>query len=93
MRSLSLRGTSLRLLLLAGFLGLPVTVAFGHEGHHAECNETAINSLKADIQAMGGGEAKATATKELEAAQQMMAKNDMEGCKNHIHSAMEATEK
>ena len=92
MRSL-LGNTSLRLLLLTGFLGLPVTAALGHEGHHAECNETAINSLKADIQAMGGGEAKATATKELEAAQQMMAKNDTEGCKSHIHSAMEATEK
>ena len=55
MRSLLVRNTSLRLLLLTGFLGLPVTVALGHEGHHAECNETAINSLKADIQAMGGG--------------------------------------
>jgi hypothetical protein len=92
MRSLLLRNTSLRL-LLAGFLSLPVTVALGHEGHHAECNETAIHSLTADIQAMGEGEAKATATKELEAAQQMMAKNDTEGCKIHIHSAMEATEK
>jgi hypothetical protein len=92
MRNL-LGNTSLRLLLLAGFLGPPLTVALGHEGHHAECNETAINSLKADIQAMGGGEAKTTATKELEAAQQMMAKNDTEGCKSHIHSAMEATEK
>jgi hypothetical protein len=92
MRSL-LRNTSLRLLLLAGFLGLPLTVALGHEGHHAECNETAINSLTADIQAMGEGEAKATATKELEAAQEMMAKNNTEGCKIHIHSAMEATEK
>ena len=92
MRSL-LGSTSLRLLLLAGFLGLPLTVALGHEGHHAECNETAINSLTADIQAMGEGEAKATATKELEAAQQVMAKNDTEGCKIHIHSAMEATEK
>ena len=93
MRSLLLRNTSPRLLLLAGFLGLPLTVALGHEGHHAECNETAINSLTADIQAMGEGEARTTATKEVEAAQQMMAKNDMERCKSHIHSAMEATEK
>ena len=30
---------------------------------------------------MAEGEAKATATKELEEAQQMMAKNDVEGCK------------
>jgi hypothetical protein len=49
--------------------------------------------LKADIQAMGEGEAKKTATKEMEAAQLMMAKKDMEACKSHIHSAMEATEK
>jgi hypothetical protein len=93
MRNLRFKNTSLRLLLLAGFAGLPLTSALGHEGHHAECNETTINALKADIQAMGEGEAKTTATKEVEAAQQMMAKNDMEGCKSHIHSAMEATEK
>ena len=49
--------------------------------------------MKADIQAMGAGEAKTTAPKEMEAAQQMMAKNDMEACKSHIHSAMQATEK
>jgi len=42
---------------------------------------------------MSKGEAKTTATKELEVAQQSMAKNDKDGCKNHIHSAMEATEK
>ena len=93
MRNLRLRSTSLRLLLLAGFVGLPLTLARGHEGHHVECNETAINALKADIQAMGEGEARTTATKEMEAAQQMMAKNDIDGCKGHIHSAMQATEK
>jgi hypothetical protein len=87
------RNTSLRLLFLAGFVGLPLTLALGHEGHHAECNETTINALKADIQAMGEGEARTTATKEVEAAEQMMAKNDIEGCNSHIHSAMEATEK
>src|SRR6476646_6089134 len=32
-------------------------VDFGHEGHHAECTDTALNALKADIQAMGEGEA------------------------------------
>jgi hypothetical protein len=93
MRNLKFRNTLLRLLLLAGFVGLPLTSALGHEGHHAECNETAINALKADIQAMGEGEARTTATKEVEAAEQMMTKNDVEGCKSHIHSAMEATEK
>jgi hypothetical protein len=49
--------------------------------------------LKADIQAMGEGKARTIAAKELEAARQMMAKDNMEGCKRHIHSAMEATEK
>jgi hypothetical protein len=42
---------------------------------------------------MGEGEAKTLATNELQAARDMMAKNDTEGCKSHIHSAMEATEK
>jgi hypothetical protein len=93
MRNLGLKCALRRLLLLAGFAGLPLTLALAHEGHHVECNETAINALKADIQAMGDGEARTTATKEVEAAQRMMAKNDLEGCKRHIHSAMEATEK
>ena len=93
MRNLLPRNTSLRMLLLVSSAGFPLTLALGHEGHHAECNDTAINALKADIQAMGEGEAKTTATKEMETAQEMMAKNDMEGCKNHVHSAMEATEK
>jgi hypothetical protein len=93
MRNLRLWNTSLRLLFSAGFVGLPITLALGHEGHHAECNDTTINALKADIQAMGEGEARTTATKEVEAAQQMMAKNDIDGCKSHIHSAIEATEK
>jgi hypothetical protein len=79
------------LLLVVAFAGLPLTFgALGHEAHHAECNDTAINALKADIQAMGEGEAKTTARKEIEAAQEMMAKN---GCKSHIHSAMEDMEK
>jgi len=72
---------------------LPLTLALGHEGHHVECNETVIDAMKADIQAMGEGEARTTASKEVQAAQQMMAKNDIEGCKSHIHRAMEATEK
>jgi len=93
MRHPMLRNRLLRLLLVAAFAGFPLTLALGHEGHHAECNDTAINALKADIQAMGEGEAKTTATKEVDQAEQLMAKNDTEGCKSHIHSAMEATEK
>ena len=93
MRHPMLRNRLLRLLLVAAFAGFPLTLALGHEGHHAECNDTAINALKADIQAMGEGEAKTTATKEVDQAEQLMAKKDTEGCKSHIHSAMEATEK
>ena len=93
MRYLPFENIFLRVLFLAGVIGLPINLAFGHEGHHVECNETAINALKADIQVMGEGEARTTATKELEAAEQMMTKNDLEGCKSHVHSAMEATEK
>jgi len=88
-----LRNISLRVLLLAGFAGLPFTLAVGHEGHHVQCNGTTIHAVKADIQAMGEGEARTTASSELQAAQEMMTKNDIEGCKSHIHSAMEATEK
>ena len=88
-----LRSISLGLVLLTAVVGLPLSLALGHEGHQAECTETTINALKADIQAMGQGEARTTASKEVEAAQQLMAKNDIEGCKSHIHSAMEATEK
>jgi len=88
-----LRNISLRVLLLAGFAGLPFTLAVGHEGHHVQCNGTTINAVKADIQATGEGEARTTARSELQAAQEMMTKNDIEGCKSHIHSAMEATEK
>jgi hypothetical protein len=87
-----MRHASLLLLLVACLAGVPLTLALGHEGHHADCNDTTINAVKADIQAMSAGEAKTTATKEMETAQQLMAKNDMEGCKSHIHSAMEATE-
>jgi hypothetical protein len=87
-----LRNISL-LVLLTGVVGIPLSLALGHEGHQAECTETTINALKADIQAMDEGEARTTASTEVEAAQQMMAKNDLEGCKSHIHSAMEATEK
>jgi hypothetical protein len=93
MRHLRLRSTSFRLLLSVAFAALPLTLALGHEGHHVQCNGTTINALKADIQAMSQGEARTTATSELQAAQEMMAKNDIEGCKSHIHSAMEATER
>jgi hypothetical protein len=67
--------------------------AVAHEGHKMECTETSINAMKADIQAMPNGEAKTTATKEMQMAEDMMTKKDTEGCKAHMHNAMEATEK
>jgi hypothetical protein len=92
MHTLRTKAAILRFLLLAVAVGLSPTLAFSHEGHHAECNDTTMNALSADIQAMKEGEAKTTAAKELEAAQQSLAKNDMDACKSHIHTAMEATE-
>jgi hypothetical protein len=84
--------------LIVGILGLaawasaPLTFAIAHEAHKAQCTETAINAANADIQAMDDGEAKTKAMKEMQMAEQMMAKKDMEGCVTHLHNAMEATE-
>ena len=58
MRNLLLGNASLRLLLVVGVVGLPLTLALVHEGHHAECDDTTGNAVKADIQAIGEGEAK-----------------------------------
>jgi hypothetical protein len=69
------------------------TFAVAHEGHQMECSETSINAMNADIQSMNNGEAKTTAMKEMQTAQDMMAKNDMEGCMTHMDNAMDATEK
>jgi hypothetical protein len=92
MHDLQTTAVVLYFLVLATATGLTATLAFSHEGHHAECNATTMNALSADIQAMKDGAAKTTATKELEAAQQSLAKNDTDACKSHIHTAMEATE-
>ena len=67
--------------------------AVAHEGHKMECTETSINAMNADIQAMPDGEAKTTAMKEMQMAEEMMTKKDTEGCEVHMHNAMEATEK
>ena len=81
-----------------GFMGLiasasiPLDSATAHEGHKAECNETAINAANIDIQEMDEGDAKTKATKEMQMAEDMMAKKDMEGCAAHLHKAMEAIE-
>lgn len=63
-----------------------------HEEHKMECNATAMTAIKADIQAMPDGEARATATKEMQMAEEMIAEHDMEGCMAHMHKAMEAIE-
>jgi hypothetical protein len=69
------------------------TFAVAHEGHQMECTETNINAMSADVQAMGDGEDKTEAMKEIQLAQHMMSKKDMQGCMTHMNNAMEATEK
>jgi hypothetical protein len=71
----------------------PASIAIAHEGHQMECNGTTMNAMHADIQSMTDGEAKITAMKEVKMAEEMMAKNDMKACMDHMHNAMEATEK
>ena len=84
--------------LVLALLGLSVVatapnIAVAHEGHEMECNETSVNAMKADVQAMGDGEAKTTAMREMQMAEDMMAKKDMKGCMAHMDAAMDATEK
>ncbi len=76
----------------AALASVPLTVAVAHEEHKMECNETSINAMNTDIQAMEDGEAKTTAMKEMEMAKGMMAKKDMNACMEHMHKAMEAME-
>ena len=80
-------------LSLTAFSSVPLTFAVAHEGHQMDCNETSINAVNTDIQAMDDGEAKTTASKEMEMAEDMMAKKDMKACVTHMHNAMEAIEK
>ena len=46
----------------------PATFAIAHEGHQMECTEININAMNADVQAMGDGEAKTEAMKEMQMA-------------------------
>jgi hypothetical protein len=71
----------------------PLTNAVAHEGHQIECNESNINAMKADIQAMPDGKPKTTAIKEMQAAQDMMQKKDKKACMAHMHGVTEAMEK
>ena len=58
-----------------------------------ECSEAALNGIKADIQSIGDGETKTTASNEVTMAEEMMKKSDLEACVTHMHSAQEAIEK
>jgi hypothetical protein len=80
-------------LAVAACAGIPLSSALAHEGHKMECNETSMNAMNADIQAMADGEAKTTAMKEMQMAEDMMAKKDMGGCETHMDNAVDATEK
>jgi hypothetical protein len=93
MRKLVCANLVIGLFGLPVFAAVPVSFAVAHEGHQMECTETSINAMNADIQAMGDGEAKTTAAKEMQMAQDMMAKKDMKGCMALMDNAMEATEK
>ena len=72
---------------------VPVGFAIAHEDHQMKCDETSMNAMHADIQSMNEGEAKTTALKEMQMAEDTMAKKDMKACATHMHNAMEATEK
>ncbi|MBM3544124.1 MAG: hypothetical protein FJX44_06425 [Alphaproteobacteria bacterium] len=81
---------SLTATLLCGVLATP---ALAHEDHQMECSETAIHAMHADIQAMTDGESKTMAMKEMDMAEEMMAKKDTDACMTHMHKAMEEIEK
>ena len=70
----------------------PLTFAVAHEAHRMECSETAMNAMNADLQSMDDGDAKISAMKEMEMAEEMMAKKDMKACAKHMQNAMEAME-
>ena len=93
MRNCVLAHVRLLTLGLAGFACSPLTFAVAHEEHQMECNETSINAMNADIQAMNDGETKTTAMNEMKMAEEMMANRDTKACVTHMHNAMEAIEK
>ena len=78
---------------LAALASGPLNFGVAHEGHQMDCTETSINAVNTDIQAMDDGEAKTTASKEMEIAEDMMIKKDMKACVTHMHNAVEAIEK
>ncbi len=75
------------------FASIPSILAFAHEAHRMECKKVNIQAMNADIQAMNDGETKTSAMKEMEIAEEMMAKQDMKACATHMRNAMEVMEK
>ena len=69
------------------------SVAAAHEAHKMECNDTTLNGLGADIQAMNDGAGKSEAMREMKMAADMIAKNDLKACLAHMHNAREALER
>ena len=66
MRSFAFAKLIFGALSLIAFSSAPANFVVAHEGHKMECNETSVNAMKADIQAMPDGEAKTTAMKEMQ---------------------------
>ena len=81
------------ILVLAALGSAPLNFAFAHGDEKMECTEASMNAMTADVQAMGDGEGKTTAMKEMDMAKGMMGKKDMEACIAHMHNAKEAMEK
>jgi hypothetical protein len=79
-------------LVLAAIAHAPLSPTVAHEGHDVQCNETGMNAMHADMQAMRDGDAKTKAMKEMDVAMEMMAKGDMDACMTHMHNAMEIME-
>ena len=71
------------------------SMANAHEGeeHGMECNTTSMKEMNTDIQAMNDGEAKTGAMKEMQMSEDMMSKNDMKACMDHMNKAREIMEK
>jgi hypothetical protein len=78
---------------LAACAGIAASFAVAHEGHEMACDATGMNAMMADLQAMPDGAAKSEATKEMQMAHEMMGKQDMKGCSEHMDKAMKAMEK
>jgi uncharacterized membrane protein (DUF106 family) len=93
MRGFLLVNSVSRTLAAVVFFNALLASAFAHDEHRMQCTQTGINAINADIQAMKDREAKKTAMKEMNLAEDMMAGKNMEGCVAHMHNAVEAIEK